>query len=389
MITTDEYGRVVGEKTYAGAAARKMILVTRALRSVGRRAIVVSLPFVGINAKRLFYDPVLTSDSGVPIIFLSTFRSKYLRKLLGPIILAAFATCRIDPGDTVIVYNHAIEYVAALVVLRLRGVKVVQDIEDAPRIDERGMRGFLNRLSFAITSKLSARRKMVVADHVAKYLKLDDYIIIRGVASQEIEARPCLAEQKWAALCSGNDLRLHYGGTLIPDTGVDLFCESVEVLAQNEDRLDHRVSFNVTGVGDLGKIRALQSRVQHSKKINVELLPALNKAEYLALVDSCHGSLSLKRPGTSISDTTFPSKVIEITASGLALVSTRLGDVTSLFNDKSAFFLQAYESSALADVIVEMARDPERVERVAKAGNDVCTRAFSAKMVGEDMIRLL
>ena len=172
MITTDGYGRAVGEKTYAGAAARKMILVVRALRSVGHRAFVVSLPFVGTGAARLGYGPVTTTDGGAPALFLATLRSRYLRKLFGPLVLAGFAGRQVGRQDTVIVYNHAVEYLPALLLLRLKGVRIVQDIEDAPTGEETGLRGTLNRLSFVATSALTVRRKMVVADHVARELGL-------------------------------------------------------------------------------------------------------------------------------------------------------------------------------------------------------------------------
>ena len=389
MITTDTYGKVVGEKAYAGAAARKMTSVVCAMRSVGQRAIILSLPFVGTQAKRALYPPVVTSDGKVPAVFLATLRSKYLRKLFVPFFLAVFAWRRVSVCDTVILYNHAVEYLPALAILRLKGVKVVQDIEDAPTVDEGGMRGVLNRVSFAVTFRFTEPRKMVVAEHVAKELKLDDYVVIRGVALNDRGLAGLCNTAKWEDLQAGGELKLHYGGTLIPDTGIDLFCESIELLAHNEGRLDRRVVFKVTGVGELGKIRTLQERIQTHRKVNVELLPELSMADYVALIDTCHGSLSLKRPESSMSNTTFPSKVIEITSAGVALVSTRLGDVVSLFNDESVFFLQHYDAVDLVDIIVDMAQASGRVERVAKAGLDVCSQTFSAKAIGEKMARLI
>ena len=389
MITTDAYARVVGEHIYSGAAARKMMLVARALRSVGRRVIVVSLPFVGTGAKRAFYGPVLTPDGGVPTIFLATLRSKVLRKIVGPYVLAVFFLRRSVPGDTVIFYNHAIEYIPTLLLLRLRGLNLVQDIEDAPMDDEKGIRGVLNRISFAITLRLTNPRKMLVADHVAKGLKLDDYVVIRGVASQETEAVHVSDTRKWDDLRNDGDLKLHFGGTLISDTGVDLFCKAVELLARNEDRLDRRVVFKVTGVGELNKVRKLQKEIKKSKKVHLDLLPELSKADYLALIDSCHGSLSLRRPGSSMSNTTFPSKVIEITASGLALISTRVGDVPSLYGDDAAYFLSEFAPEDLVDIFIGMVADPGRLEHVAAAGRDASNRIFSPRSVGEEMTRLL
>lgn len=389
MITTDAYGQAVGERTYAGAAARKMVLVARAMRKVGLRAIVVSLPFVGTSAKRPAFGPVIVCDGGVPIVFTPTLRSAIFRKLVGQFILAVFFMRHARRNDAVICYNHAIEYLLALLFLRLKGVRIIQDIEDAPSVEEVGLRGLLNRASFAFTSRISEPRKMVVADHVAKGIGLNDYITIRGVASEEIGVSPSLDLQKWDDLRMGGTLKLHFGGSLMTETGVDLFCEAVELLARCADRLTCRVSFKVTGVGDLDKIRDLQGRIGNDASVDVELQPELSKAEYLALIGGCHGSMSLKRPGSVMSNTTFPSKVIEITAAGLALVSTRLGDVAEIFGEDSAYFIDGYRPEDLVEILIGMVADPDRVERVAAAGRKLCNELFTSETVGEEMKRLL
>jgi glycosyltransferase involved in cell wall biosynthesis len=388
MITTDAYGRAVGERVYAGAAARKMVSVGHALRSVGHQAVIVSLPFVGTKSKKPGYGPVITSEGGMPIVFLATLRSKYLRKISAPFLLAVYAWRCVERHDNVIVYNHAVEYILALFVMRAKGVRVVQDIEDVPTDGEGGVKGFLNHISFAVTSKLTERRKMVVADHVARGIGLDDFVVVRGVASLETEQTFQPNEQKWDNLRAGRALKLHFGGTLIAETGVDLFCSTVEFLANESDRLGMPVIFSVTGVGEIDKIRDLQARIHGTAKIDVEIYPELNKADYLALIDSCHASLSLKRPGSEMANTTFPSKVIEITSSGLALVSTRLGDVAEIFDTQSAFFLNGYEARNLGDVIIKMAANPELVEMTASAGMERCNAAFSPENVGHEMMRL-
>lgn len=389
MITTDAYGHAVGERIYSGAATRKMLLVAAALRSAGHLASVVSLPFVGTKATRAGYRSILQTEQGVPVAFLPTLRSKYLRKVVGPLVLACFAARRVRRGDTVILYNHAVEYLPALLACRLRGVRLVQDIEDAPTDEERGLRGILNRFSFVVTSRVTVPRKMVVSDHVAEALGLKDFVTIRGVAAHETGAAGFSDTAKWRELRDAGPLKLHFGGSLMTETGIDLFCEMVEELVLHVDRLSRNISFKITGVGELDKIRALQDRIGLAQRVAVEMFPELEKADYLALIDSCHGSLSLKRPGSAMSNTTFPSKVIEITSAGLALVSARLGDVSEIFDNETAFFIPEYRPEDLAEVIITMAADPERVERVAVAGRDLCNEVFSPAAVGAEMKRLL
>jgi glycosyltransferase involved in cell wall biosynthesis len=226
---------------------------------------------------------------------------------------------------------------------------------------------------------------MVVADHVARALELADYVVVRGVSSRN-DGDPLWPEKpKWQALRDGGDLVLHYGGTLLRETGVDLFCEGVEELARNADRLARPVVFKVTGIGDIDKVRALQSRIDSDEIVRIELLPGLSRAEYEIEIGMCHASLSLREPGSHMANRTFPSKVIEITASGLALIATDGGDVAALFDAETAFPVSDFTPAALAEVIVTMAANPAKVENVARAGFALSNQTFSPQVVGKDM----
>lgn len=388
MITPDSYGRAVDEETFAGAAENKMVSVVKAMRQVGHRAMIVSLPFIGAHAKRSFYRAVVTSDDGVPAVFVATLRSKYLRKLFGPVFLAAFFWQRARSGDAVILYNHAIEYLLTILLLRFKGVHVVQDIEDVPRHEGWDVREMLHQLGFALTFRLTSPRKMVVAEHVARRLGLSDYVVIRGVAAFN-HSQDLSETGKWAALQDGKPLILHFGGTLRSDTGVELFCASVAALAQSESRLVRPVVFVVTGEGALDQFRALQDSLTSSSKVKVEIKGKLRKADYDVLIDSCHVGLSLRQPGSDYSGTTFPSKVIEITSRGLALISSDRGDVTALFGEESAFLLRDYNAGELSSVIIRLAQDPVHAEQVAVAGRQLSIQTFSLEMVGQQMARLI
>lgn len=388
MITPDSYGAAIGEETYASAAERKMMLVTRALRSVGQRALIVSLPFVGDRGRRVAYNSVITFEYGVLLLFTPTFRSRYIRKILGPFFLAGLLQCHVRPGDTVILYNHSVEYMVALTLLRLRGIRVVHDIEDVPILGERGVRSSLNRLGFAMTSRMTSRRKMVVAEHVARSLNLEDYVVIRGVAAGAGDV-PHATHRKWAALRAGGALILHFGGTLLPDTGVDLFCAAVEALSQLGEALPRPIVFKVTGTGAFDRVRALQSSIGAHGRVRLEISEQVGKRDYDALIQSCHAGLSLRRPGADYSNTTFPSKVIEITSRGIALISSDQGDVSTLFDARTAFLLNSYTETALVETIICMAVDAERVQRVASAGKLLCEKIFAQGVVAGELTKLM
>ena len=383
MIVTDAYGQTVGAKTFTGAASNKMIAIAKAMRNQGEDATIISMPFVGAAASRFFMPSVWLEDGGVPIEFLSTYRSSVLRKLHGTLVFGIRAFS-IEKNAKVIVYNHSMEYLIALLVLRLRSIPVVHDIEDAPTIDERGLKKFLSYFSFLLTNLLTLKKKMVVADHVAKKLNIHDYVVIPGVAVEPVHINP----HKWNNFKNGGALILHFGGTLNRSTGIDLFCDAIKILSVSQLLMNSAIEFNVTGIGELGKIKTLQQAVHGSSKIRVNLHMKLNKVEYQKLFGQSHGSLSLRDPLADYSNTTFPSKVIEITSNGLALISSKQGDVQKIYSNESALFIERYDPECLASLIISIASNSRDTEIVASKGKDIAMLNFSAPVIVSKILTL-
>lgn len=380
MMVTDAYGQKVNASTFTGAASNKMMAITKVMRNQGWDASIISLPFVGASAQRFFIPAVTLEDGGVPIEFLPTFRSAVVRKILGTWVFGLRA-CWIEKNAKVIVYNHAIEYALALLVLRLRSIPVVHDIEDAPTTDERGLRKFFSHFSFWATNKLTLSKKMVVAEHVAKSLKIEDYVVIRGVAGDDVP----VDAHKWAALEQGGALVLHFGGTLNRATGIDVFCAAVKMLSVSPLLPNAGIEFNVTGVGELDKIQSLQQALQGCSKVRVNLHTPLSKQAYQTLFGQCHGSLSLRDPLADYSNTTFPSKVIEITSSGLALVSSKQGDVPDIYSHEAAFFMDHYNPECLSSLIIWIASSPSEAEKIAAKGKHIAALNFSDSVIVNQM----
>lgn len=376
MVCTAAYAKAVRDDVYVGAASGKMSSVVSALREAKARAVLVSLPFVGRSNG--WQRGCVCRESGFPAIFLPVWRSPVARKIIGNLTLAWFSVRYVRKCDRVIFYNHAFEYLMALFVLRWRGIVVFQDIEDVPLVTDRGVRARLDRVGFALMLRLASPRKITVSNEVGRLLRLRDYIAIQGVA---IEMLSFASHAKWAALRAGGALRVHYGGTLTGATGLDLFCDAVKYLDATRVSVDREVEFLVTGVGDLVRVYELLSTMR-SGRVRVEVREGVARETYCELLDSCHASLSLKNPGSEISSTTFPSKVIEVTSRGLALVSTRVSDVGEIFTDDTAWLLPEFSYQALSDILLDMAQSPTEVRRRAEAGQAVARERFAPRTVG-------
>lgn len=383
MVCTDAYVRAIREDALVGAASGKMSSVVAALRLAGRRSVLISLPFLGKGSE--WQPGRLCRGDGFPALFLPTWRSPAVRKGLGSFILAWFAMRRVRPHDTILFYNHAFEYLLALLVLRIRNVATFQDIEDLPISADRGLRGFLNRLGFSLMFKFASNRKVTASNQIGKALNLHDFLEVQGVAVKTISLD---GSGKWAQLEAGRPLRVHYGGTLMASTGLDLFCSMVAHLDVTTKPIGRRVEFIITGVGDLNRIRDLALTLR-SDFLRIETHQGMAKDAYFELLDSCHTSLSLRSPEAEISSTTFPSKVIEITSRGLALVSTRVSDVGSIFSDEAAWLLSEFNVLALTEILVEMAENPAEVRRRAAIGQALARERFAPLAIGRALADFL
>ena len=377
QVSTVAYGKATQMNLFLGAGSGKMSSVVAALRRAGRRAVLVSLPSLGDSGDD---QPgrVLHSD-GFPALFLPVRRNSFLRKMIGSLSLAWVAIWRVGRSDSVLFYNHGVEFILALLILRVRGVAVFQDIEDIPTAAEKGVRGFVNRLGYGVMYRLSSARKVTVSDQIGKDLGLLDYLPLHGVAC---ETGTTFDAGKWEQLEAGAPLRIHYGGSLMVDTGLDVFCNAVSELDMTAGMICKEIEFIVTGVGEFNKIREMAASLQ-SHYLRIEVHEKVEKSIYYDLLNSCHVSLSLKNPESGISNTTFPSKVIEIASHGLALCSTRVSDIGEIFSDESAWLLPILTSKVLANTLKEMVENPEEVRRRACVGQEIARERFSPLAVGQ------
>jgi glycosyltransferase involved in cell wall biosynthesis len=383
MVATEAYACKIREELFVGAAANKMAAVVSALRQVGRRGVLVSLPFVTRGPTR--QPGLITRKDGFPACFLPVHRSAVLRKIFGSLALGRFALRHVQQRDIVLVYNHGIEYIFCLLILRLRKIAVFQDIEDVPTGAESGLRGILNAIAFRITFAVTSPRKVTVSNQVGRNLALADFLALQGVAASP--AQPCDKTRR-AAFASDGPFRVHYGGTLIPATGLDLFCATLLELEARSELLDRHIEVVVTGAGDLDRLQDLACRLR-SGRLRLQLHREIDRAGYFGLLNSCHASLSLKIPDAELAQTTFPSKVIEITSHGLALISTRVSDVEEIFSEDEIWLLRGIDPLELADNIITMAANPDLVRDRAMAGQARTQERFAPTSVGRMLAAFL
>lgn len=381
MINTQVYAEAVGHDLFMGAANRKMLSVLQAARLAGASAWLVSIPVLGRKLPRLSVPSKVLREQAVPALFMPTFSNRYLRKLMGSLYLALFCLFRVRANDRVIFYNHAFEYTLALGLLWLRGEPAYLDIEDVPRGDIGGIAAAFDRFLFNYAMRLTHPRKITVSRQVAGDLGMDDALVIHGVADMEgISQRARFAEP--------GPVRILYGGTLIEETGLGLFIEGVELLARSLGDAPVRVTFVITGTGGSSELERLVAACANSA-VQIENCHNVDQRTYLELLRGCDAALSLKLPASSISSTTFPSKVVEITSEGLLLVATSVSDIPALFGPDQIVLLEDPTADSFTSQIRYILDNRPAMTELAKRGQQRARSLFSAASVGAHLLKYL
>jgi glycosyltransferase involved in cell wall biosynthesis len=369
-IATEGYNQKNGVAFHVAAATNKVLGLAAAVRSQGRHAEVVSVP-ISTSMAQLSLPGMEQTSQGVPITFLRTISVRGLNRVWAGLTLTWHLVRRASERDAIILYNFFPEYLLPALVQRLRGNPCILDIEDAPRCDEHGLRGRVNRLSFNLLRRWTSDRYLVASGAIGKQLELTRFKPVYGARSEE----------PTKSILNEHTVNVLFGGALLRETGVELFCSALRKLAESEEAT--RLHFIVTGFGETQAIkrtiRDLQARI--SAEVHFDVPPAIFREKLL----SADVALSLKLPSTSIGATTFPSKVVEISSGGTLLVTTNVADIGDLFSPNDALILEGEDPQCLVDALKDIVNRRTWYREVAARGQAVARERFSLEGVGRSV----
>lgn len=372
-IATDEINARYGTPFVPGASTNKVLGVCAALREAGVAAVAVS-GLVPARGRDLMRCAALHRQHGVPYVRAWSLGRAGVKRLTASLGYLAFALRTVRRQDRVLLYNFFPDYIPAALALRLIGRPAILDIEDAPPADEPGARGHMNRISLRILRRLCAPRVVTVSHHLGRQLGLADYLPVHGIA------RPAGDVASPTARFEPERVAILFGGSIAPETGLDLFAAALRILARRDPDLPAR--FVVTGHYPADALEALKHEIEQASRITLELHAGLSTAAYRALLDEVAIGLSLKLPESSLGQTTFPSKVIEYAAAGLLLVATPVSDIPTIFADGAAVILPDTRPETLADRLASAIRDRAQAVTIAARGQAAIGRAMSPAAVG-------
>jgi glycosyltransferase involved in cell wall biosynthesis len=379
-IVLPRYNRRNDQKFLVGAASHKVSGMTAGVRSQASPSIIVSSPIVTGSRGPRHFGSFVCRDQRLACAYLPAISLRGLNRVFAAFVYLGFAVRRIRAGDGVVFYNYFPEYVPAALFLRWRlgRDKVVMDLEDGPRADEKTLRGYVNRLSLRLMSRVCSPRAIVVSQQLAEVMRIDDACVVNGVSPDTQPQRAAF----------GKPVTFLYGGSIESGTGLDLFAAALRELALTRPELGPRMHFVVTGYGG-GAELSLLSQELAVQGFRLDVRQDIGPDEYQRILARADVGLSLRLPGDVLNATTFPSKVIELASNGLLLLTTDISDISLLFDGDTAAILPEANPVLLAKQLAAIAADPPRYERIAAAGQQRIVEQCSRHSVGRRLVEFL
>lgn len=386
LVNTEKYAAAANAPLHVGAASVKIQSILHGLVVNGVRAYLVTQPVHAATQTVSGARRIILRERGAVSLFLPTSSNRYLRVVIGFVRFATFCMLKVRRGDRVILYNAEPEFILALFILRIRGIAPFLDIEDhipAPAT----LRWWMKKWLLNEFIRRTDQRKLVASQQLADSLNVSSFCVVHGVLSRDIIETPSATELQSSSAAAGN-LHVHFGGQASVQAGFGILIDLITHLGSRKSQAASNIYFHITGREACEAFARVSARLP-SEEYRVNVYGDLARQEFLALIRACHISINLRQPGSDLECYTFPSKVVEITGLGVALITTRTNGLPDIFLDSEVFFVNEYSTDAVADVVFSCARDIEAVKRVASAGKLRARRLYTAAAVGERILKFI
>lgn len=354
--------------TDSPAATRKVASLCDALDAAGVRPVIISMGR-GRTPDRDYAYPSRCGRIGKSVVIYGPLRSGWRSLPLTALWLSGMALRFGRARNAVhLFYNPLVLYLPALCLLRALNARTALDLEDGPVAESR------------------PEHRGNASDRMIAPLINSGALLACGPLSDLTAIRPTLpvygaipeASGPPAKRSAGRSLHVLYSGSIEPETGSDILLQAVEILSRKELGAD--ISIHVTGSGSgLGSLAEFEPLAGRSPIITVHGRLPLH--EYRELLSRCEVGLSLKLASGVYAQTTFPSKTIEYASNALAIISTDISDVRSLFGDE-AIFLDTDSPDELATRLLWCAEHAEARTQIAKRAYERVRRRLSYPAVG-------
>jgi glycosyltransferase involved in cell wall biosynthesis len=368
-VNTAGLAKKLGINLQIGAGTRKVFGMLYAAQAVGWKGHLLSTPIIGKHGGWHLTPGLDLIENDVSVHYKPAIGVPWLNRILAAWHYFKVACQLHRQQDHVVFYNLYPEYVPAAFMLLCRGLRATIDIEDFPD-NQKGLRSLLNRLFYPLVRSLCNPHLIVASTGIADIAKAKKSCVIHGIVTPEDSGRDPRPDEI---------IRILYGGTICLDTGSEVCAEALRILRRQDTLQVQGIELMVTGFGDVRPFQALER--EFHPQVKVRVCADLNPHEYLSVLRACHIGLCLKMPDSNLGLTTFPSKVVELTANGLALISTAVSDVPQVFGDVAVVLEQA-DAPSLASALQELAVNRARIADLSARGYARTLERYAPGAVG-------
>jgi glycosyltransferase involved in cell wall biosynthesis len=292
-----------------------------------------------------------------------------LREYAAFAALAAKELARGARYDVVQVHAPPDFLIAAALIPRLRGARVILDVHDlssdmfAMRFGHRPGAGLADRVLRLVERVAAFGADAVVTVHEPYRAELES----RGVPAKKLTVLMNSVDESHLPgpgrdTARADAIRVVYHGTITPPYGVDLLVRAAARAAKQVDNL----RLELYGEGDeLPAVRRLAAELGFSERMSTSdgYLP---HSEVLARVAGASVGVVPNRP-TRLNRFALSSKLFEYVALGIPVAAADLPTLRAHFSADEVRFFRAGDDSALAQALVELASDPDAARRRATA----------------------
>jgi glycosyltransferase involved in cell wall biosynthesis len=365
--------------TDSPAASRKVFMMCRATRLAGIRPLVLSLGRGRAGGTGRSFGAAVRRIDGVPVMYAPFTHRRLLSELVSLLAPAwlLWRSRRLAGEKTVLFYNCLPAYIPALVMARLLGMRTVLDLEDgAVAVPTHRWASRAAQWTHRLFDRLCNGGALLACSALAQATTLRPTACYYGTVT------PGGSPVRWPA----RGLRVLIGGTVSADTGADILVGAIRLIRTTPADWAQDMDVLVTGKGDA--VEALAALAQQPGWPRVAVHGRLHDAQYRDILAGAQVGLALKPHSGPLSNTTFPSKVVELAGAGLLVLSTDISDVRRIF-DGGAIYLEDETPAGLAERLRWIAQNREAARAVAVLGRQRVHAACDPQAAGRSLARFL
>ena len=379
-------GNFLDDETRAGrgitgdspAASRKIVRMAEALRSAGTATYVLSM---GRGApKRLldWHSARVVRINKVPIAYAPFSNLPIVSEITTLVGLAVLAIrLRRDSNCTIVFYNRFHAYLPVLVIGTLFGNRMILDLEDGQIAINRSKIGAISqRLIRWVFDRCCKHGALLACSKLRNDTAIRPVFCYYGTSAVNAVANPM---QSIVVTCL-------MAGTLDFETGATTLIDAIEKLRAHRPALAKQLRFIVTGKGTCAhEFERLAAADGQPEVVFYGRIPDEDYSKVLSLVDV---GLALKRVDGTLSNTTFPSKVIEFGAAGLLVLTTDISDVRQMLG-KGALYLRSNDPELLVELLSTVVMDRSAAVNRARLGSENIRARCAPELAGPALAKFI